>query len=200
MKIPFQTVDVFTDRKFGGNPLAMSAANATLDVMLAPGFFEHVQRIGIVLKQRLAEIKDRYPELDQREFDFSRDYEVINELGQTLFERAKMERDPSRVDRRSALLKRAAAAFERGYRDVVGVDEMLVARIDDRLGPGDAAVGIADDDAQRAGAQIAAAVDGGEAAVRQCRDCGIALIVAGAGRIGLERRAGKGRCGQFGSP
>ena len=28
---------------FGGNPLAMSAANATLDVMLAPGFFDHVQ-------------------------------------------------------------------------------------------------------------------------------------------------------------
>jgi acetylornithine/N-succinyldiaminopimelate aminotransferase len=46
---------------FGGNPLAMSAANATLDVMLAPGFFDHVKRIGILLKQRLAEIKDRYP-------------------------------------------------------------------------------------------------------------------------------------------
>ena len=29
---------------FGGNPLAMSAANATLDVMLTPGFFERVQR------------------------------------------------------------------------------------------------------------------------------------------------------------
>jgi len=46
---------------FGGNPLAMSAANAVLDVMLAPGFFEHVQRIGLLFKQRLAEIKDRYP-------------------------------------------------------------------------------------------------------------------------------------------
>jgi acetylornithine/N-succinyldiaminopimelate aminotransferase len=46
---------------FGGNPLAMSAVNATLDVMLAPGFFDHVKRIGILLKQRLAEIKDRYP-------------------------------------------------------------------------------------------------------------------------------------------
>ena len=48
---------------FGGNPLAMSAVNATLDVMLAPGFFDHVKRIGILLKQRLAEIKDRYPSL-----------------------------------------------------------------------------------------------------------------------------------------
>jgi acetylornithine/N-succinyldiaminopimelate aminotransferase len=46
---------------FGGNPLAMSAVNATLDVMLAPGFFDHVKRLGLLFKQRLAEIKDRYP-------------------------------------------------------------------------------------------------------------------------------------------
>jgi acetylornithine/N-succinyldiaminopimelate aminotransferase len=46
---------------FGGNPLAMSATNAVLDVMLAPGFFDHVQRIALLFKQRLAEIKDRYP-------------------------------------------------------------------------------------------------------------------------------------------
>ena len=36
-------------------------------------------------------LEDRYPELDERGFDFSKDYEVINELGQTLMERAKME-------------------------------------------------------------------------------------------------------------
>ncbi|HEX4408015.1 MAG TPA: aspartate aminotransferase family protein [Xanthobacteraceae bacterium] len=48
---------------FGGNLLAMSAVNATLDVMLEPGFFERVQRIALLLKQRLAEIKDRYPAL-----------------------------------------------------------------------------------------------------------------------------------------
>jgi acetylornithine/N-succinyldiaminopimelate aminotransferase len=48
---------------FGGNPLAMSAVNATLDVMLAPGFFDHVRHVGILFKQRLAEIKDRYPAL-----------------------------------------------------------------------------------------------------------------------------------------
>jgi acetylornithine/N-succinyldiaminopimelate aminotransferase len=48
---------------FGGNPLAMSAANATLDVMLAPGFLDHVKRVGLLFKQRLAEIKDRYPSL-----------------------------------------------------------------------------------------------------------------------------------------
>src|SRR5580658_1216415 len=46
---------------FGGNPLAMSAADATLDIMLAPGFFDQVKHISLLLKQRLAEIKDRYP-------------------------------------------------------------------------------------------------------------------------------------------
>ena len=46
---------------FGGNPLAMAAVNAVLDVMLAPGFLEHVQQIALLFKQRLAEIKDRYP-------------------------------------------------------------------------------------------------------------------------------------------
>ncbi len=48
---------------FGGNPLAMSAANAVLDVMLAPGFLDQVRRNGLLFKQRLAEIKDRYPAL-----------------------------------------------------------------------------------------------------------------------------------------
>ena len=46
---------------FGGNPLAMSAANAVLDVVLAPGFLERVRRTAILLKQRLAELKDRHP-------------------------------------------------------------------------------------------------------------------------------------------
>ncbi|MDE2284237.1 MAG: aspartate aminotransferase family protein [Hyphomicrobiales bacterium] len=46
---------------FGGNPLAMSAANAVLDVMLAPGFLDRVRRTALLFKQRLAEIKDRHP-------------------------------------------------------------------------------------------------------------------------------------------
>jgi hypothetical protein len=45
---------------FGGNPLAMAAGNATLDVMLAPGFFDKMRRNALLLKQRLAEIKDRH--------------------------------------------------------------------------------------------------------------------------------------------
>jgi len=46
---------------FGGNPLAMAAANAVLDVMLEDGFLDRTKRIGLLFKQRLAEIKDRYP-------------------------------------------------------------------------------------------------------------------------------------------
>jgi acetylornithine/N-succinyldiaminopimelate aminotransferase len=46
---------------FGGNPLAMAAGNAVLDVMLAPGFFDKLKRNTLLLKQRLAEIKDRHP-------------------------------------------------------------------------------------------------------------------------------------------
>ena len=46
---------------FGGNPLAAAAGNAVLDVMLEPGFLERVQKIAILFKQRLAELKDRHP-------------------------------------------------------------------------------------------------------------------------------------------
>jgi len=46
---------------FGGNPLAMSAANAVLEVMLEPGFLDRVRRMALLFKQRLAEIKDRHP-------------------------------------------------------------------------------------------------------------------------------------------
>jgi acetylornithine/N-succinyldiaminopimelate aminotransferase len=46
---------------FGGNPLAVSAANAVLDIMLKPGFFDHVQKMSLLLKQKLAALIDRYP-------------------------------------------------------------------------------------------------------------------------------------------
>ncbi|HVX99332.1 MAG TPA: aspartate aminotransferase family protein [Pseudorhodoplanes sp.] len=46
---------------FGGNPLAMAAGNAVLDIMTAPGFLEQVRKTALLLKQRLAELKDRYP-------------------------------------------------------------------------------------------------------------------------------------------
>lgn len=46
---------------FGGNPLAMAVGNAVLDVILEPGFLQRVERMGLLLKQRLAELKDRHP-------------------------------------------------------------------------------------------------------------------------------------------
>src|SRR6476469_2397552 len=46
---------------FGGNPLAVAVANAVLDVMLKPGFFDHVQKMSLLLKQKLASVVDRYP-------------------------------------------------------------------------------------------------------------------------------------------
>jgi acetylornithine/N-succinyldiaminopimelate aminotransferase len=46
---------------FGGNPLAMAAAHAVLDVILAPGFLERAREMMLLFKQRLAEIKDRHP-------------------------------------------------------------------------------------------------------------------------------------------
>src|SRR6185503_4650115 len=45
---------------FGGNPLAMAVGNAVLDVVLADGFIERVRRNALLLKQRLAELKDRH--------------------------------------------------------------------------------------------------------------------------------------------
>lgn len=48
---------------FGGNPLAMAVGNAVLDVMEEPGFFDHVNHAGLVLRQRLAELGDRFPDI-----------------------------------------------------------------------------------------------------------------------------------------
>jgi acetylornithine/N-succinyldiaminopimelate aminotransferase len=45
---------------FGGNPLAMAVGNAVLDVMLAPGFLDHVAAMGLRMKQRLAALKDEH--------------------------------------------------------------------------------------------------------------------------------------------
>ncbi|HLN08316.1 MAG TPA: aspartate aminotransferase family protein [Xanthobacteraceae bacterium] len=48
---------------FGGNLMAMAAGNAILDIVLAPGFLPTVQRTALVLKQRLAELKDRHADV-----------------------------------------------------------------------------------------------------------------------------------------
>ncbi len=48
---------------YGGNPLAMAVGGAVLDVVLADGFLEKVQETALVLKQGLASIVDRYPDV-----------------------------------------------------------------------------------------------------------------------------------------
>ena len=47
---------------FGGNPLAMAVANAVLDVMLAEGFFEHVQAMARLLRGGLDKLVKRRPD------------------------------------------------------------------------------------------------------------------------------------------
>ncbi len=46
---------------FGGNPLAMAVGNAVLDVVLAPGFLDGVERKGRMLWDRLAAVAARHP-------------------------------------------------------------------------------------------------------------------------------------------
>ena len=46
---------------FGGNPLAMAAANAVLDVILADGFLEEVDRVSRLFWKRLVKLVADYP-------------------------------------------------------------------------------------------------------------------------------------------
>ncbi|MEJ2229432.1 MAG: aspartate aminotransferase family protein [Alphaproteobacteria bacterium] len=48
---------------FGGNPLAMAVGNAVLDVMLDDEFLADVRRKSLLLKQKLAEIKDLHEDV-----------------------------------------------------------------------------------------------------------------------------------------
>jgi acetylornithine/N-succinyldiaminopimelate aminotransferase len=48
---------------FGGNPMAVAAGNAVLDVMLKPGFFDHAEAMSRVLRRRLEQLVQAYPKL-----------------------------------------------------------------------------------------------------------------------------------------
>ena len=48
---------------FGGNPLAMAVANAVLDVLLADGFLDNVDRMAAVLRNRLSAVVARHPKV-----------------------------------------------------------------------------------------------------------------------------------------
>ncbi|HXP95440.1 MAG TPA: aspartate aminotransferase family protein [Telmatospirillum sp.] len=53
---------------FGGNPLAMAAADAVLDILLADGFLDHVQQMGALLWETLGQLVKAHPQVlvDQR--------------------------------------------------------------------------------------------------------------------------------------
>ncbi len=67
--------------------------------------------------EAIANLRDivgtNFAEARKREFDFGSDYFALNELAQSLFERAKQERGADRKDRRDALLREAAGWFEK---------------------------------------------------------------------------------------
>jgi acetylornithine/N-succinyldiaminopimelate aminotransferase len=48
---------------YGGNPLAMAAGQAILDVMLEPGFFDHVERMGERLRQAFEQLVPNHDHL-----------------------------------------------------------------------------------------------------------------------------------------
>ena len=50
---------------YGGNPLAMAAGQAVLDVMLEPGFFDHVKTMGDRLRSSLEQMIPNYDHLFQ---------------------------------------------------------------------------------------------------------------------------------------
>jgi hypothetical protein len=61
--------------------------------------------------EAIVELDDE--ETRRREFDFSQDWRLLDELGQTLLERAKQERGEERRSRREELVRRAIDTFER---------------------------------------------------------------------------------------
>ncbi len=48
---------------YGGNPLACAVGNAVLDVMLEPGFLEHVEQVSKHPAWRLQQLTQRFPQL-----------------------------------------------------------------------------------------------------------------------------------------
>lgn len=48
---------------FGGNPLAMAVGQAVVDTIVADGFLDHVKKVGLYAKQRLAGLIDAHPDI-----------------------------------------------------------------------------------------------------------------------------------------
>lgn len=66
---------------------------------------------AIVLLRQI--IAGGFEQAKGRGFDFSKDYRVLNELGATLFERAKQERGADRRQAREEMLREAVTLFQR---------------------------------------------------------------------------------------
>jgi len=58
-------------------------------------------------------VATNFAEARKRQFDFGKDYIALDELGQTLMERAKQERGPNQRAERERLLRQAASTFEK---------------------------------------------------------------------------------------
>ncbi len=58
-------------------------------------------------------IYDQTPEMRKRQFDFSLDYVVINQLGETLFDLAKQQRGESRAAKRKEYLEQSVEQFQK---------------------------------------------------------------------------------------
>jgi Tfp pilus assembly protein PilF len=80
-------------------------------------------------------------ETRRRGFDFTKDTRVLNELGQTLFERAKQERGPEQAAARRRLVEEAAGWFEKALAiDAEDVDAHYnLALVHEELGDGERA-------------------------------------------------------------
>ena len=69
-------------------------------------------RLDAAIERLEAIIDTRFEDARQRGFDFSKDFRVLNLLGRTLVEKARMARGEARRDERTALLEQARARLE----------------------------------------------------------------------------------------
>ena len=51
---------VFISTTFGGDSIAMAAALATLDILSRPGFYDHITKIGTMMRDGIQERIDKY--------------------------------------------------------------------------------------------------------------------------------------------
>lgn len=47
---------------YGGNPMACAVANAVLDKVLAPGFFDHVEKMGHKINWHMQQLQQKFPQ------------------------------------------------------------------------------------------------------------------------------------------